>query len=73
MAITIDSKLKDVVANPAAVEIMEKYIPGFSSNPQLKLGYRMTFKTISKFPQAKQFGLSDEVLAKLLEEWAALG
>ena len=72
MAITIDSKLKEVMENPAAVEIMEKYIPGFSKNPQLKLGYRMTFRTISKFPQAKQFGLTDEVLKKLLEEWAAL-
>jgi len=72
MAITIDSKLKDVMANPAAVEVLEKYIPGFSKNPQLKLGYRMTWRTISKFPQAKQFGLTDEVLTKCLEEWAAL-
>ena len=72
MALTIDSKLKDVMANPAAVAVLEKYIPGFSKNPQLKLGYRMTWRTISKFPQAKQFGLTDEVLAKCLEEWAAL-
>ena len=72
MAIGMDTKLKDIMKNPAAVEILEKYIPDFSKNPQLKLGYMMTFRTISKFPQAKQFGLTEEVLASVMEEWAAL-
>ena len=72
MAITFDSKLKDIMKDPGAVEVLEKYIPGFSKNPQLKLGYMMTFRTISKFPQAKQFGLTDEVLANVLAEWEAL-
>ena len=72
MAINLDTKLKDIMKNPAAVEILEKHFPDFTKNPQLKLGYMMTFRTISKFPQAKQFGLTDEVLANVLEEWAAL-
>ena len=72
MAVTMDMKLKDIMKNPGAVAVLEKYFPGFSTNPQLKMGYMMTFRTISKFPQAKQFGLTDETLAKVLEEWAAL-
>jgi len=72
MAITLDTKLKDIMKNPAAVEVLEKYFPEFTKNPQLKLGYMMTFRTISKFPQARQFGLTPEILAKVVEEWAAL-
>jgi len=72
MAINLDTKLKDVMKNPGAVEVLEKYFPGFTTNPQLKLGYMMTFRTISKFPQAKQFGLTPEILEKVIEEWAAL-
>jgi len=72
MAITLDTKLKDIMKNPDAVAVLEKHFPDFTKNPQLKLGYMMTFRTISKFPQAKQFGLTAEVLAQVLEEWAAL-
>ena len=72
MAITLDTKLKDIMKNPAAVEILEKHFPDFTKNPQLKLGYMMTFRTISKFPQARQFGLTPEILDKVVEEWATL-
>jgi len=72
MAITMDTKLKDIMKNPAAVEILEKHFPDFTKNPQLKLGYMMTFRTISKFPQAKQFGLTPEILEQVMAEWAAL-
>ena len=72
MAITLDSKLKDVMKDPAAVAVLEEHFPGFTKNPQLKLGYMMTFRTISKFPQAKQMGLTQEVLDKVIAGWAAL-
>jgi len=49
----IDMKLKQLMAIPAAVEILDKHIPGMSKNPQLKMGYSMTLRQISKFPQAK--------------------
>ena len=49
----IDMKLRDLIAIPEAVEILEKHLPGLTKNPQLKMGLGMTFRAISKFPQAK--------------------
>jgi len=72
MAITLDTKLKDIMKNPAAVAALEKHFPGFTKNPQLKLGYMMSFRTISKFPQARQFGLTPEILEQVVAEWATL-
>ena len=46
-------KLKELVENPEAAAILDKYIPGLTKNPQLKMGYGMTFRAIAKFPQAK--------------------
>ena len=66
---SIDMKLKDLLAIPEAGEILDKYIPGLTKNPQLKMGYGMTFKAIAKFPQA---GISKEILDKIEEELAAL-
>jgi len=69
MAANIDMKLRDLMKDPAAVEVLEKFFPGFTKNPQLKLGYSMTFRKIAKFPQAK---VSPEMLEKLEEELQAL-
>ena len=72
MALSIDNKLKDIMKDPAAVEVLERNFPGFTKNPQLKMGYPMTFRTIGKFPQAVQMGLTAEVLSKIDEELKAL-
>ncbi|MCL2106891.1 MAG: hypothetical protein FWH26_07560 [Oscillospiraceae bacterium] len=69
---SIDMKLKDLMKDPAAVEVLEKNFPGFTKNPQLKMGYPMTFRTIARFPQAVQMGLTAEVLAKIDADLKAL-
>lgn len=62
MAYTLDSKVKDIMAEPKAVEILEKYVPGFSSNKRLKMVYSMSLRDIAKFPQS---ALSPELLEKI--------
>ena len=36
MGLTMDSKLKELMENPEAVALLEKYSPGFTENPKLK-------------------------------------
>ena len=57
--ITVDSKLRDIVEFPEALEVFDKYIPGFSKSKRLKLGYSMSFRQLSKFTELKEDQLGD--------------
>ena len=37
MAFSLDSKVKDILKNPAAAAVLDKYSPDASRNPQMKL------------------------------------
>ena len=60
-----DSKLGDLLKDPEAKEILERFIPGISTSSQVKMGYGMSFKVICGFPQT---GVSKEKLAAIDEE-----
>ncbi|MCJ7575166.1 MAG: hypothetical protein MUO80_00510 [Dehalococcoidia bacterium] len=49
MAVTINSSLKDLLADPKAKAILEKHFPGFSGNPQLQMAMGMTLKQVQPF------------------------
>ena len=36
MAFSLDSKVKDILKNPAAAAVLDKYSPDASKNPQMK-------------------------------------
>lgn len=62
------TKVGTLLKDPRAVEIIEKYAPGISKNPMIGLAKGMTLKAILGFPQAKQFGLTEEMLENVLGE-----
>ncbi len=70
MALTIDSKVKELMKNPKTADLLEKYAPGFKTNPQMKLVGALTFRKLAGFPQA---GISAEKLAEIDEALKALG
>ena len=70
MTVTIDSKVKEIMKVPEAVELIEKYMPGFSTNPQMKMVYGLTLKKLAGFPQAN---VSEEILAEIEKGLAELG
>ena len=37
MAFSLDSKVKEILKDPRACEVLDKYAPGASKNPQMKL------------------------------------
>ena len=53
MALGRNSKIKDLMENPQAVEIIEKYLPGISTNASTKAAYGMSLSAFTKFPQSK--------------------
>ncbi|KXK15221.1 MAG: hypothetical protein UZ14_CFX002000662 [Chloroflexi bacterium OLB14] len=68
MAYTLDTTVGEILDDTNAVEILEKYAPEVSKNPMLALARGMTLKSILAMPQAKQAGLTEEMVTKVLEE-----
>ncbi len=72
MALTIDSKLGDLLKDKRAHEIIDRYIPGGSKHPMIAIGKTLTLKIIVTLPTAKQIGFTREVVDKILAEVNAL-
>lgn len=69
MAISSKSKLSEILEDERAVAIIDEYIPGFISNPELGPVKGMKTKTLLKFSQT---GLSKEVVNEIIERLDAL-
>ncbi len=72
MTYSLDSKLGDLLVDRRVIEILEKYLPGASKNPQIGMARGMALKVILTFPQARQAGLTKELVEKILNEANAL-
>jgi hypothetical protein len=68
MAYTLDTKVGEILDDTNAVEILEKHVPGISKNPMLALASGMTLKSILAMPQAKDAGITEEMVEKVLAE-----
>jgi hypothetical protein len=65
---TLDTKVGQILDDTHAVEILERYAPGMSKNPMLGFAKGMTLKSILSVPQAKEAGLTEEMVLKVLAE-----
>ena len=52
MAFSLDSKVKDILKNPEAAAVLDKYSPDASKNPQMKLVGGLTLRKLASFPQS---------------------
>ncbi len=68
MAYTLETKVGEILKDTHAVEILEQHVPGASKNPMLGLASGMTLKSLLAMPQAKQAGITEEMVTKLLAE-----
>jgi hypothetical protein len=68
MAYTLDTKLGDILKDTHAVEILERHAPGVSKNPMIAFAQGMTLKSILAMPQAKEAGITEEMVSKVLAE-----
>ena len=72
MAYTLDTKVGEILKDKKAVEVLEKHAPGVSKNPMIGMAKGMTLKQIVAMPQAKQAGLTEDMVVKVLGEINAL-
>ena len=63
--ISLDTKIKDIMENPAAKGVIEKFLPGITNNPVIKIAYGMSLRDVSALGQAKKLGLTPEVLKSI--------
>jgi len=68
MAYTMDTKVGELLKDTHAVDVLERYVPGVSKNPMVGLASGMTIKSLLAMPQAKQYGITEEKVMKVLEE-----
>lgn len=68
MAYTLDTKVGDILKDTRAVEILERHAPGISKNPMVSMASGMTLRSILAMPQAKQYGITEEMVQKVLAE-----
>ena len=68
MAYTLDTKVGEILDDTNAVEVLERYAPGISKNPMLAFAKGMTLKSILDVPQAKEAGITEDMVLKVLAE-----
>jgi hypothetical protein len=68
MAYTLDTKVGEILKDTQAIEVLERYAPGVSKNPMIGLATGMTLKSLLAMPQAKQYGITEEMVVKVLAE-----
>lgn len=68
MAYTLQSKVGELLKDPEAMKIIERYAPGISKNPMIGLAKGMTLQSVVSLPQAKDAGLTEEMIKQVLEE-----
>jgi len=69
MPFSADSKLGELLANEKAKAILEKYLPGMSTHPQLGMAKGFSLKMIASFPQA---GITPDKLKAIVDELSKL-
>jgi hypothetical protein len=68
MAYTLDTKVGELLKDSKAVKVFEKYAPGVSKNPMIGLAKGMTLRSLIAMPQAREHGITQEMVSKVLAE-----
>ncbi len=68
MAFTMDTQLGTLLDNPQAKGVLEKYMPGVSSNPMVGMMRGVTLNQVVSMPQAAQMGITKDKVQAMLNE-----
>jgi hypothetical protein len=68
MEFTLNTTLGEILDNPQAKAVLDKHIPGISTNPIVAMAKGMSLNMILSMPQAAQFGLTKEKAEAILAE-----
>lgn len=68
MAVTLDTTLGELIDNPKAKAVLDRQLPGLSTNPMVAMAKGMTLNMILAMPQAAQLGLTKAQAEAVLAE-----
>jgi len=68
MALSYESKIKDFLDNPKYKAVLDKFLPGLSSNPMVAMGKDLAIKQLLKQPKLQSLGLTQEKVDSILAE-----
>ena len=68
MAFTLDTTFGALLDDPRAKAIIDKHLPGVSTNPMVAMARGMTINMILSMPQAAQMGFTKEKAQAILDE-----
>ncbi len=68
MALTLDTTLGTILDNPQAKAVLDKYVPGASSNPMIGMARGMSLNALLAMPQAAQLGFTKDKAEAFLAE-----
>ncbi len=72
MAYTLDTKVGDLLQDSKAIQVLEKRVPGITSNPMIGLAKGMTLRSLLAMPQVQQAGVNEKMITDVLNEINAL-
>ena len=65
MLFSVNSTLREILADERAKAILDKHIPGASLHPQIDMGLHMSLREVAMYPEAN---LNAEKLKALVED-----
>ncbi|MHC1781998.1 MAG: hypothetical protein AB9891_04395 [Anaerolineaceae bacterium] len=68
MAFTLDTTFGTLLDDPRAKAVIDKHLPGVSTNPMVGMARGMTISMILSMPQATQMGFTKEKAQAILSE-----
>ena len=68
MAYTLDTTLGTLIDDPKAKAVLDKQLPGVSSNPMVAMAKGMTLNMLLAMPQAAQLGITKAKVEAILAE-----
>jgi len=68
MAYTLDTTLGALIDDPKAKAVLDKQLPGVSSNPMVAMVKGMTLNMLLSMPQAAQLGITKAKAEAILAE-----
>jgi len=68
MTFTLETTVGQLLDDPQAKAVVEKYVPGLSTNPMVAMIKGASLNMLLAMPQAAQFGLTKEKVQAMLDE-----
>ncbi|NCB92621.1 MAG: hypothetical protein EOM40_08660 [Clostridia bacterium] len=66
MALSLDSKVKEILRSEEGKAVMEKWAPGASKDPRMKLVGALTYRKLLSYPESAELAPHmDEIDAEL--------